>query len=103
MTGYTAVRDSAEFLAMNPNRLIPVMIDPGAPDSEGKSLVLYESMAICQHIAAKFGGPLAGQNAHEVARISMWALWAMTSCETPLLTMVFDRGEDTRAKSTALL
>ena len=58
VTGYTAVRDSAEFLAMNPNRLIPVMIDPGAPDSEGKSLVLYESMAICQHIAAKFGGPL---------------------------------------------
>ena len=53
ITGYNEVRDSAEFLALNPYRLIPVL-------THG-DVILYESQAICQYIANYFGGPLAGQ------------------------------------------
>jgi glutathione S-transferase len=69
---------------MNPNRLIPVMKDG--------DLVLFESMAICQYIAKKLGGSLAGQDIAEEARMNMFGFWAMTSFEPNILPMVF--GED---------
>ena len=41
---------SPEYLALNPNGLIPVLVDASAGDA-GKPLVLYETAAICMHLA----------------------------------------------------
>ena len=43
VTGFNDVRDTEEFLKLNPYRLIPVM--------KHGDVVLYESQAICQYIA----------------------------------------------------
>lgn len=62
----------AAFLALNPNGKLPAMTDG--------SLVLFESLAINLHIAAKAGAPLmpAGEDA---ARALQWTLWAATEAE----------------------
>ena len=91
VTGYNEVRDSEEFLALNPYRLIPVM-------THG-DVVLYESQAICQYIANYFGGPLAGQTPGEVARINMYGLSSISNFEPNFLPMVFKQGgEEGRAR-----
>ena len=63
VTGFNDVRDSEEFLKLNPYRLIPVMVHG--------DVVLYESQAICQYIAELLGGPMSGQTPGEKARIAM--------------------------------
>lgn len=91
VTGFNEARESEEFLAMNPYRLIPVL--------KHGDVVLYESQAICQYIANELGGPLSGQNAGERARISMYGLSSVTNFEPNLLPMVFGQGgEDGKKK-----
>ena len=84
VTGFNDVRDTDEFLALNPYGLIPVM--------KHGDVVLYESQAICQYIADLLGGPLAGQNAAERARINMYGLNSIANFEPNFLPMVFGRG-----------
>lgn len=96
VTGYNDVRDSEQFLALNPYRLIPVM-------THG-NVVLYESQAICQYIAGFFGGPLSGQTPGEIARINMYGLNSISNFEPNFLPMVFKQdGEEGRARYTANL
>jgi len=91
VTGYNEIRDSEEFLSLNPYRLIPVM-------THG-DVVLYESQAICQYIANYFGGPLAGQTPGEIARINMYGLSSISNFEPNFLPMVFKQGgEEGRAR-----
>jgi glutathione S-transferase len=54
-----------EFLSVNPNGRVPVLVDEG--------LVLFESMAINLYLAKKYGGPLAKLH------------WVVTEVEKPLL------------------
>ena len=84
VTGYNEVRDSGDFLALNPYRLIPVM--------KHGDVVLYESQAICQYIADIFGGPLSAQNVGERARINMYGLSSISNFEPNFLPMVFGQG-----------
>ena len=84
VTGFNEVRDSDEFLALNPYRLIPVM-------THG-DVVLYESQAICQYIADLLGGSMAAQDPGERARISMYGLNSISNFEPNFLPMVFGRG-----------
>lgn len=72
---------SAEFRAINPQGQIPAMTDD--------DLTLTESLAICQHIARKYGGRLAPQTLNEQAETDQWALFAATSIEGPALEMLF--------------
>jgi glutathione S-transferase len=62
-----------EFMAINPNGMIPSIDDDG--------LVLHQSLAINLYLARKHGGPVAAQNAAEDALITMWTLWAATEVE----------------------
>lgn len=96
VTGFNAVRDTPEFLKLNPYALIPLM-------THGE-LVLYESQAICQYIAELLGGPMSAENAHERARINMFALSSVTNFEPNFLPMVFGHGgKEGREKYTANL
>ena len=91
VTGYNEVRDSEDFLALNPYRLIPVM--------RHGDVILYESQAICQYIAETLGGPLSAHNAGERARINMYGLSSISNFEPNFLPMVFGQGgEEGRAQ-----
>jgi len=72
-------RDPA-FLAVNPNGHIPVLDDDG--------LVLWESLAINQHLARKYGGALGPKTIEEEALITMWSLWAANECEVNALAVL---------------
>lgn len=96
VTGFNEVRDSEEFLRLNPYRLIPVMVHG--------DVVLYESQAICQYIAELLGGPMSGQTPGEKARINMYGLNSISNFEPNFLPMVFGRGgEEGRAEYAANL
>lgn len=70
-----------EFLAINPNGRVPVLVDDG--------LALFESLAINTHIAKRAGGDLAPKDLGEDAQVAQWSLWAMTETEKPLLSALF--------------
>jgi glutathione S-transferase len=60
----------------NPNGRIPIL--------EVDDFAMFESLAINQYLAEKFGKDLAGANAEERAAIAQWTMWAATSVETDL-------------------
>jgi glutathione S-transferase len=66
-----------EFLAVNPNGLVPSIDDDG--------FVLNESLAITLYLARKHGGPMAPRDVREDGLMTMWTLWAATECEGPAL------------------
>jgi glutathione S-transferase len=73
-----------EFLALNPNGHVPVLVDGG--------LVLWESMAINLYLAEKHGqGTLWPASAADAARAVQWSFWAMTECERALFDVLFAR------------
>ncbi|WP_319519466.1 glutathione S-transferase family protein [uncultured Martelella sp.] len=76
--------DTPEFLAMNPNGLIPVLKD--GEDGEA----LFESAAICRYLAARYGSD-AFWPADPAARahIDKWAEWAKSTAATAFTTPIF--------------
>src|SRR4051812_9198114 len=55
----------AEFLALNPNAMVPVIVDDG--------FVLWESNTICRYLAAQYGGAtLLPALAQQRARVEQW-------------------------------
>jgi glutathione S-transferase len=65
-----------EFLALNPNGTVPAMRDG--------DLLLFESLAINLHIAAKAGPPLLPIGADH-SRVLQWTLWAATEIEPQVM------------------
>ena len=74
---------SPEFLAINPNGLVPCMEDDG--------VVLNESLAINLYLARKFGGPLAAQDLAEEGRVLQWTMWGATEIEPRSIQILFNR------------
>lgn len=63
--------DSAEFLALNPNAMVPVIRDDG--------FVLWESNTICRYLATKHGRTdLLPAAAADRARVEQWMDWQAT-------------------------
>lgn len=75
---------TAEFLKLNPNGHIPVLVDG--------STVLWESMAINLYLARQYGaGSLWPASAADEGRALQWSFWVMTEVEAPLLATLMHR------------
>ncbi|WP_287815052.1 glutathione S-transferase [Pseudomonas sp.] len=86
--GSFGIRDTSEFLAMNPHGRIPVVKD--------SDTVVWESHAILRYLAAAYGGP-AWWNADAGARsqADRWMDWAQCSLQPAFVDGVFWGGYPT--------
>ncbi len=68
---------SAEYLKLNPNGLIPVFVDDQSLGADGTPLVLYETAAICMHLADTHPGAalLPALATRERALAYKWLAW----------------------------
>jgi len=81
-----AAHKSKAYLALNPNGLIPVFVDD-SPAGGGAPLVLYETAAICMHLAdvhpeAAMLPPLATP---ERANAYKWIAWLSNALQPALI------------------
>ncbi len=80
-----------EFLALNPNGHIPVVVDERP---EG-ALTVWESMACALHIARGHGNPdgqsITPANAREEAEALRWSFWTVSELEKDALTVLMHR------------
>lgn len=80
-----------EFLSLNPNGHIPVVVDERA---EG-TVTVWESMACALYIARVHGQPdgrsITPANAREEAEALRWSFWAVTQLEKDALTVLMHR------------
>jgi len=91
---YANAHKREDFLRLNPNGLIPVLVDG--------SLVLYETAAICLHLVdahptAKLAPPVGSI---ERAHFYKWLMWLSTSLH-PALSMYLHPSKWTREPATA--
>ena len=71
---------TSEYLAINPNGLVPSIKDG--------DFVLWESMAINLYLARKYGhGRLCPETLEGEALASQWSFWAITRLEVPFLVV----------------
>jgi glutathione S-transferase len=64
-----------EFLALNPNAMVPVIVEDG--------FVLWESNTICRYLCAQHGGEaLLPAAPRERARVEQWMDWQATELNT---------------------
>lgn len=83
-----------DFLALNPNGHIPVVVDRRS-DAEGGEVVVWESMACALYIA-RHHGKADGQSItpatpQEDAEALRWGFWAVTEVESDALTVLMHR------------
>ena len=68
---------TAEFLEMNPNHRMPVMVDH-SPKDGGKPLVVFESGAIMMYLAEK-AGKFYPQDLRAKHEVNEWLIWQMAN------------------------
>jgi glutathione S-transferase len=74
--------DTAEYGAMNPNRLVPVL--------EDGSLVLWESSAIVRYLAGRYGkGGLMPSDVGTAAKADQWMEWSITTLYGDIIPGLF--------------
>ena len=73
--------DTPEYRSLNPNGLVPTILDG--------DLAVWESNTIVRYLAAKYGGdPLYGPDPGRRAQIEQWMDWQL-SVVAPPMTVVF--------------
>jgi glutathione S-transferase len=83
-TSFAGGTRTAEFLKLNPNGHIPVLVDA--------TTVLWESMAINLYLARQYGaGTLWPASVPDEGRAFQWSFWAMTETEAHLLQALMHR------------
>ena len=96
-TSFIGDTRTAEFLKLNPNGHIPVLVDG--------TTVLWESLAINLYLARQYGaGTLWPASVADEGRTFQWSFWAMTEVEAPLLQALMHRRvlpKDQRDESVA--
>ena len=82
---------TAEFLALNPNGHIPVLVD----ERDYGPVVVWESMACALYLARVHGrgdgSGLAPATPREEAQALRWSFWAMSELEKDALTVLMHR------------
>jgi glutathione S-transferase len=70
---------TAAYLALNPNGLIPVLVDG--------DLVLYETAAICLHLSDTYpqAGLAPALGTHERAHFYKWLIWLSSTLQSALI------------------
>lgn len=93
-----------EFLALNPNGHIPVLVDA----QPGGDVVVWESMACALYVARHHGQAdglgITPSNAREDAEALRWSFWAVSEAESDALTVLMHRmamSEDRRRPELA--
>jgi glutathione S-transferase len=94
----TGATRTPEFLAVNPNGHIPVVVDH-RPNNEGSDdggeVVVWESMAGALYIARHHGQPdglsITPANPREDADALRWSFWTVSECENDALTVLMHR------------
>jgi glutathione S-transferase len=80
-----------EFLALNPNGHIPVLVD-ARPEGE---VVVWESMAcalyIARHHGTADGASITPATPREDAEALRWSFWVVSECEADALTVLMHR------------
>ncbi|MCQ3000745.1 glutathione S-transferase family protein [Pseudomonas syringae] len=81
--GAFGLKDTPEFLAMNPHGRVPVI-----RDSDGT--VVWESHSILRYLAARYGGPeFWSDDPARRSQIDRWMDWSQTTLQPEFLTGVF--------------
>ena len=74
--------DTPEFQRLNPNRLVPVIVDDG--------FVLWESHAIVRHLAQRHGrGTLSPRDEQSFALADQWMEWSTTTLYADIIATCF--------------
>jgi glutathione S-transferase len=82
---HTGATRTPEFLALNPNGHVPVLVDG--------PLVLFESLSINLYLAETYGrDSLWPKGASDRARTVQWSFWAVTECERNLFAALLQAG-----------
>jgi GSH-dependent disulfide-bond oxidoreductase len=68
---------SPEFLKMNPNHRMPVLVDH-APEAGGAPMVVFESGSIMMYIAEKLG-KFWPQDTRGKYQVTQWVMWQMAN------------------------
>ncbi len=79
-THFTGDTKKPDFLAINPNGRVPVLVDG--------DLTLFESMAINLYLAKKYDGGLQPKTLEDEARAIQWSFWGVTELEAQLIQML---------------
>ncbi len=94
----TGATRTHEFLAINPNGHIPVVVDHRADEAGGDGsgeVVVWESMAGALYIARHHGQPdglsITPASPREDAEALRWSFWTVSECETDALTVLMHR------------
>jgi glutathione S-transferase len=72
-----------EFLALNPNGRVPVLVDG--------DFVLFESTAIIQYLSAKRGGRLVPETVQGRADADRWIAWQLAHLGPAMSKVAFER------------
>jgi len=100
-----AAHKAADYLALNPNGLIPVLVDDAPRDGDGAPLVLYETAAICMHLADVHPAAalLPALATPERAHAYKWTLWLANTLQPALVVYFYpERWADDAAGAAAI-
>ena len=75
--------DTPEFIAMNPNRTVPVLVDSSGP-------AIWESGAILRYLSNRYAtAPFWPSDPSDRAQIDKWAEWSKISVATNFTVPIF--------------
>lgn len=90
----TGATRTPEFLTINPNGHIPVVVDRRASE-DGGEVVVWESMAGALYIARHHGQPdglsITPASLREDADALRWSFWTVSECESDALAVLMHR------------
>lgn len=100
-----AAHKAADYLALNPNGLIPVLVDDSDARHGGAPLALYETVAIVMHLADAHPGAglLPALGTPERAHAYKWLAWLSNTLQATLIVYFYpERWADDAAGAAAV-